>query len=1146
MRRIHFVLIALFTLLFASCQVAGKNNLPEPEGTVKVSFGIDIPKERTALPEFAWDDFQYVLQATENYESDDSQERTLISNGFLEDLEKSYELKPVNYKFDLYAYYDAVPVMAGSAVADLSNGSKTVTFKMYPVTGSTGAIDITVKIPNDTIIRQIKACWSTNPVADLASCDPSRIDSLELSSEDANFVAHYQQENLPAGTRQFAIFYFYDAQGGLIHSVVESLVVLGGHTSVSTVSVESSEYGLYAVAVSLKKDGSLWISSKAKLTLVSKTDPSIVYKISDMGGTFTGSVAEDSYYVYFNGQNTGVQFASTQVNADLDFYSIDFSPQKGSQIVAVSEAALSSTGAYLVQKGTDFNFNVYLNGGYKTGTGAAVMAGTTKLGSTFGADSEHPVEYTLSAVSSTKTVSTTGIIPITYTITYDESDASSKGTWQTGCYKPTSYTAEDDVNLPTAVDYKKSGKVLDGWKIKSTGVGIGYIQAGVYYENLVLSPIWKDSAYADTASRTVYANGISLIIKASGTSTVIYLDIDGDGNIDAGDGDIQLVAENGNTDFTGYDLKAGNKDPSVQIASDFTFTMTGGQIASITGLGAEKANRSVLNISGTAVIGSYDDQLYDADGDGEANEHRYTNVKGVDLSSIYKEWVVVTGQMSGEYRVVVVTQYDYDANTPHYIGYIGDYRWANFSKFNCFKSNGDGTYENKLITMKNVEEGGVEKTIIRLANPDPIAMPGLVGDDAIIGDVNTGFTLGEDRVSSECSVFSVIVKNGSFRLGDTALEGGTSTLAQLYDAEAGGRAYDETLRNDTDYIYLHILSSSNQITPENASDFLSKMIFKREANSDIPIQIDINLETVPFEQISAMGSKFSYFNGSFYMGVNSGKIRWDNAYNAAKNTSFNGMNGYLINITSRVENDYIYKRMGLGEAWTGGARIDGRSDYDSKTVTLSQKLVADPAFKWQSGPEAGQTYTSGTFETKTTTNYNLSGTYIAVSRTNKGSTFSPNYYYTGTNINVFNGNEVLLLDSNYKTLATISDTSKVVYETKNKGYSATTLGYNSSSVKYMALVSDFSVSTETVETPQLGASKFHSDTLAEFTNWESGEPNDYTGGEQCMHFRSNGQWNDYSYDNANVIAYIVEFTPYNTAYGKSAATYQSIVKSASY
>ena len=93
------------------------------------------------------------------------------------------------------------------------------------------------------------------------------------------------------------------------------------------------------------------------------------------------------------------------------------------------------------------------------------------------------------------------------------------------------------------------------------------------------------------------------------------------------------------------------------------------------------------------------------------------------------------------------------------------------------------------------------------------------------------------------------------------------------------------------------------------------------------------------------GAAYNSENGHYYRAVSSTDIRWDDARAAAKSEAqkFNGLTGYLVNITTEQENDFVANKVSVS-AWTGGS--------DSGTERV---------WRWMDGPEAGQTYTCQTF-----------------------------------------------------------------------------------------------------------------------------------------------------------------------------------------
>jgi alpha-tubulin suppressor-like RCC1 family protein len=88
-----------------------------------------------------------------------------------------------------------------------------------------------------------------------------------------------------------------------------------------------------------------------------------------------------------------------------------------------------------------------------------------------------------------------------------------------------------------------------------------------------------------------------------------------------------------------------------------------------------------------------------------------------------------------------------------------------------------------------------------------------------------------------------------------------------------------------------------------------------------------------------LGSAIS-FGGHYYEYV-SGSYTWTQARAAALNKRFNGLSGYLANITSEDENSFVLTKISA-DVWIGG------SDEETEGV-----------WKWMDGPEAGITFWNG-------------------------------------------------------------------------------------------------------------------------------------------------------------------------------------------
>ena len=128
------------------------------EKKVYISLNVESSTQgRTAVPEaINWNDYTFTLAAIESFGTADAKaETTLYTGKRYTELNTPVEVNAVNYKFTLTAYSAATPVFSGVNEADLSSGSKSLTFRMYPVSGMTGTAVITLNLPDDDVIEAI-------------------------------------------------------------------------------------------------------------------------------------------------------------------------------------------------------------------------------------------------------------------------------------------------------------------------------------------------------------------------------------------------------------------------------------------------------------------------------------------------------------------------------------------------------------------------------------------------------------------------------------------------------------------------------------------------------------------------------------------------------------------------------------------------------------------------------------------------------------------------------------------------------------------------------------------------------------------------------------------------------------------------------
>lgn len=1091
------------------------------------------------------------------------------------------EISPETYSFQLIAYdsKDNI-VMAGTTTKpsyNLAEGYQHVSFVMRPKTGLKGSAKITVDFPDDSAVAKVETCLTT--VENPFSTEGSHAQSFESfdDSPDYNrfkrFVLNYNE--LPSGEEFFAFIRILDSAKKVISSRLEAIEITGGAVAESRIHIEKLR--TYAVSLPLKKDNLPGAFPGKEIVLKDKKDGTEYILYDDGNGIFTGSVADGEYDIIMRDKDnpaqsrdidTGLDFVvgSDENQKEINFITVTLPGDKGLHYSPVEGGGIpvpvdsegnhekNDEGNYefLVPAGGNLVVNVNYEEGFENDGGEVKIGDSTVTPAPSGITPVQP-DNTLTIPVPTGTAPDTtvsGVKAITYTISY----SSGQYRFKDGYTAPSSYTALTGAKLPkyTDVEYlAEAGFMLDGWQDTADSSKVyADIPKGAS-GNIELKPVWKKGVNVSQpvewieehpevpgnfkVAPSVFACGYSLIIKwsndANGTGeTNIYIDYNSNGKVDADDLQVKGSYNPSTTDFTGYRLKAENAD-GTKPASNFTYTVLGGKLASMTGLGHDAQNTSIVNISGkNTVIGNGVDV-------------------GIDLPSLTNEWVNITGQMSGDYHITLETRHEFNMNERiHKVAYIQNAAYAQTSKFTCIKQD---TKKELGLGFSNIKENGTDKIIIYLKDPSPIHLPTEEeiidgGLEVIVWDehddsIPIEFKLGTTALINEkCSVFSISVKNGKFQLKQTEMmnEAGTEPLVTLNLGQTGPTAYSERLARNTDYMYLHMFSQDNMITPVRATEFLRSIYFIKDS-PDKEIEINLNLEAVPYEQIKAMqtkygATKFNYFDGSFYLGIKlpSGSIKWHDAYNQAKQQVFNGMTGYLINITSEVENNYIFKRMSLGQCWTGGARLDGRDVFDTAEVPPTPFVTLDTAFKWQSGPEAGTVYTNGTIS-NTLGKTVKSGVYSSCSYSTKDG----NYYLNVTkDVPSLAGKTVNYYNSSWTKLGSVQVES---YDPVKKQLKLKSAPSSASSIVY---VGESSLTTGTAQIQYSGRGKYSANYWAEYTNWDGGEPNDSCSGksEQCMHFLSSGKWNDYAADYGSVYGYIVEFTPYENDWNTEKANYPSM------
>ena len=255
-------------------------------------------------------------------------------------------------------------------------------------------------------------------------------------------------------------------------------------------------------------------------------------------------------------------------------------------------------------------------------------------------------------------------------------------------------------------------------------------------------------------------------------------------------------------------------------------------------------------------------------------------------------------------------------------------------------------------------------------------------------DPNTFYVFGEN-VTKKGTIFSVFADGGYFNVGDTSLDGASFSMGIPLDANFKENGYADSVSTETNFRYIQFTSTGGDISSEKANAFLNKIKFHKIDNK--PFKIRINLETVPIKDDKKgyeLNKNIFYFDGSFYKKSepfdNGTKVSWQQAYNKAKEERFNGLQGYLMTITSDAENKFIYDQVFKAErekeqtpddfgSWIGGIRQKPKVDYDLSTWEADG---FNKYWSWACGPDAGKVFYTNTFS-RDGQDYRAEGMYSA-------------------------------------------------------------------------------------------------------------------------------------------------------------------------
>ena len=127
-------------------------------------------------------------------------------------------------------------------------------------------------------------------------------------------------------------------------------------------------------------------------------------------------------------------------------------------------------------------------------------------------------------------------------------------------------------------------------------------------------------------------------------------------------------------------------------------------------------------------------------------------------------------------------------------------------------------------------------------------------------------------------------------------------------------------------------------TQANINTALATLSFKGDGSTGSP--------TITVS-VTAAGNNYNSANGHYYKIVNVDNISFADSIAAAEGSTYNGLSGYLVSITSEAENDFLNAKVNQN-AWIGGS--------DKASLTSNSHSVTEGTWEWISGPDNGKTF----------------------------------------------------------------------------------------------------------------------------------------------------------------------------------------------
>lgn len=290
-------------LVFASCANILSNSDDSKSSSsgekIAVTFDFSTPS-RSAMPSVDLSGYKYKIQYKLHADSDYTTSSAFTGNASI-----SLSLEAGTYDFVVNAYASsdtsfATPILKGSATEQaISASSHAVSVVLKAAEGSTGSVEITLKVANSLSVSTIKAGLYDS----ITATDSGAALEIDTTTNSDYQTVTYSNLTVASGVSKYVIFFLYDSLNNLVMTYVDSVYVVAGLTSSDTHTINTATF---AATVTVQKNGKSWGDSGLEITLVNSTDSNSPITMEASGADYTANVdKEKTYAVYVGGEDTG-------------------------------------------------------------------------------------------------------------------------------------------------------------------------------------------------------------------------------------------------------------------------------------------------------------------------------------------------------------------------------------------------------------------------------------------------------------------------------------------------------------------------------------------------------------------------------------------------------------------------------------------------------------------------------------------------------------------------------------------------------------------------------------------------------------------------------------------------------------------------